>query len=664
MRCAVVTCVLVGLAACAPPPRPLAPLPSAAYAHYLRGRAAFFEGDYRLAIPELELARAAAPDQAGIVIALAQAQARDGRAEAARATIAAAVARFPGSPEAWLAAGELHAQQRRPAAAVAAFARARALDPALVPAYLGLAAAQTQAGDPAAAERTYRSLVAQVPDRPEGHWQLAQRALAAGADAAAEPHLIRVVELDRDHLEARRALAALDARTGRLPAAIAEAQAAFGRSGADLAVGEDLFWLYLEAGDRPAALAVLEPYGGGDRLDDRLRVAALWAAVGEVDQARAIVVGAARDGAGAAGARVAAEAALAAGRLAEAIATADGAAAGASRDDRVGLTAVAAWAELADGARRADAVAARLRQALAQAPTAPALVELEAERLRRTGAVAQGRAVLVAAVRRQPRSSALVLAWADFERRAGDLARARALLDKVLAATPAEPEVQARAAAVRVEAGVELARAGALLLAARRQAPGDPTILDGWGWFRRAIGDRAGAQRAIGRALLIAPLDPVILDHAATLALERGQRATAARLWTRALAVPTPPELAARVRAQLAPIGATPCYLDPTMTMTWLARFAVGSVFVTAACAKTPSKGDCEKLLSHLIDLEAKAGGADKQPKAELDKQKQAISDYAVGQKFIENCTQKTPRKVVACGLAAQDADAVAACDK
>ena len=103
------------------------------------------------------------------------------------------------------------------------------------------------------------------------------------------------------------------------------------------------------------------------------------------------------------------------------------------------------------------------------------------------------------------------------------------------------------------------------------------------------------------------------------------------------------------------------------MKQSWLVRLAVGTFLATAACEATPSKSDCEKLLAHLIDIEVTSGGGDKLPptmKGELDKQKAAIRDYAVGQKFISTCSEKTPKKVVSCGLAAKNADELAKCDQ
>lgn len=662
MRRALV-CAVVLTAGCPPAPsrpRPLPTLPVAAYEHYLRGRTAFFEGDYQLAVPELELAMAAAPAEAGIAVAHAQALARLGRRVDARAAIDGVVARFPRSPEAWLAAGDLRQRAGDAAAAVAAYRRAIALDDQLAPAYLGLAAAHTAAGHGADAERAFAALVAHRPDVAEGHWRIAQAALERGDDATAEPALRQVRALAPDELEPRRALAGLLARRGDLPAAIAEARAAFDRSGADLAVGEDLVWLLLEAGDRRGALDVLGLYDDGS-ADDRLRVAGMLIAIGAPARAAAVAASV-RGRDGEAGLTVA-RARLAVGELRGAIAAADAVAPG----DRAwpAAQAVAAWAELALGA--GDAAATRLAAARGRAPAAVELVEVEAERLRRADDAAAARALWRQAAQAQPRSAALALAWSSFERRAGDGARALALAEKVLAATPDDPLVQNLVGYLLVEDGADLERAGRLLLAARRKAPGDAGVLDSWGWLRRAIGDRVGAARALSRAALIAPLEPEVVRHAATAAIEAGDRARAAGLLATILPLPMAPELAAQVRDEIARTGVAPCYAAQAMKLAWLARLAVGTTLATAACQATPSKSDCDKLLAHLIDIEVSSGGGDKLPeamKAEVAKQKQAIKDYAVGQKFLETCTQKTPKKVVACGLAAKNADELAKCDQ
>lgn len=99
--------------------------------------------------------------------------------------------------------------------------------------------------------------------------------------------------------------------------------------------------------------------------------------------------------------------------------------------------------------------------------------------------------------------------------------------------------------------------------------------------------------------------------------------------------------------------------------MRTLAAFFLASAL--AGCSDAPSKSDCEKLLEHLIEIEIKAGGGDGELSAEmkddLEKQKKQVVEFATGQKFIETCTEKTPKKVVQCALAAPTPAEVAKCD-
>jgi len=99
-------------------------------------------------------------------------------------------------------------------------------------------------------------------------------------------------------------------------------------------------------------------------------------------------------------------------------------------------------------------------------------------------------------------------------------------------------------------------------------------------------------------------------------------------------------------------------------------RFAsllLGSLLALGACSDAPSKADCDKLLDHLIDLEMKAGGTGEvtdDMKKDLEKQRAQVHDFAAGQKFLDTCREKTPKKVVQCGLAAKTIDDVAKCDE
>jgi len=86
---------------------------------------------------------------------------------------------------------------------------------------------------------------------------------------------------------------------------------------------------------------------------------------------------------------------------------------------------------------------------------------------------------------------------------------------------------------------------------------------------------------------------------------------------------------------------------------------------LATGCKTGPSADQCKRLLDHLVDLEFKKAGAtaSDSAKAELAKQKQAVSDVRSGE-FIEACTKRTARTRIDCALAASDLEAVAKCDE
>ena len=643
-----IVALTVVMAACAPPPaRPMPPLTPDAYAHYLRGRAAYFEADYGTALAELDEAAMAAPDQAGVAVARAEAMYRLGRRVDAGVDIDRATQRWPRSAEVWLAAGDIHRGAGEVKRAARAYRRALELNPRLANAYLGLAAAETQARRPEAAERVYRELIAALPENVDGHEQLALILLARRDDRGAAAELRRVIELDGDRLDAHRALAGVHVRAGRLGEAIAATRVAFDRSGGDLAIGADLMWLFLEAGDRRAALDLLVLYDDTSPPAVEADVAELYLAIGELPRALEAARSAARRGRDTA--LVQARVLIALGRHDDAIATADTV----EPHRKVWPTAQALAIEALLAAGRVDEARARAAAALERSPDHLAVVAAAAELARRTGdapggramsaaGVAGGRAIFRRAAAAEPHDAELALAWAAFESRAGDHGRALALAEQVLAATPDAPGALNQVGYILVELRRDLPRARRLLVRARGLAPGDPSVLDSWGWLLRAEGDLAAADRALTRAVAIAPHEPEIRAHASTVARERGALARAARL-----SLPS-------------------CYARAHMKTPALLRIVLGSLLATAACKDAPSKSECEQLLAHLVALESAATG-DKPSaadKAASEKQQAAVRDYATGLKFIDTCTRGTPKSVVKCGLAAKTMDEVAKCDQ
>ena len=96
------------LVACShPKPAPVAPLPRAAYAHYLDGKLAVYAHDWATAAVALRAALDAAPDEPMIAVELARAQQKAGELPGATATLAAARAKWPTHPQVWLASGDV-----------------------------------------------------------------------------------------------------------------------------------------------------------------------------------------------------------------------------------------------------------------------------------------------------------------------------------------------------------------------------------------------------------------------------------------------------------------------------------------------------------------------------------------------------------------------------
>jgi len=96
-----------------------------------------------------------------------------------------------------------------------------------------------------------------------------------------------------------------------------------------------------------------------------------------------------------------------------------------------------------------------------------------------------------------------------------------------------------------------------------------------------------------------------------------------------------------------------------------LRAFLVTALLALAAgCGNAPSKGDCEKLVEHLVELEAAAGGAaaadPKGAKGELDQQKKKVRE-SVGLDF---CLKDLSKDQLECGLKARSLEELGTCEK
>src|SRR5262249_33997159 len=128
---------------------------------------------------------------------------------------------------------------------------------------------------------------------------------------AAETALRRAVQLDPSHVDARLALAELYRHQGRGDEAEKSLRAAFDRSGSDPSVGERLYRLLLESGDRDGAVQLLRGVDADWRpAATRLRLAYFLLQLHQADDALRIARAVATKDPGEQGAQVMAARAL------------------------------------------------------------------------------------------------------------------------------------------------------------------------------------------------------------------------------------------------------------------------------------------------------------------------------------------------------------------
>lgn len=514
---------LVACTPAKPPVRPLPPMSSSAYAYYLDGKLAAYRSDWDGAVESLREAAKAAPDQPMIAVELARALSKAKKEVAARETLAAARKKWPDHPQVWRVSGDLLAGSEK-SEAIRAYQRAIELSPDDEEAYLGLA--KLQAADDA--EQTLRELVDKIPASVEGHYRLAVRLYKKGQLPAAIASLRRVLERDPDHLDARLDLARALRRTGDLPHAIEQTRSAFDRSGQALDIAEELYYLLCEADDRTAAIDLLTLLDD-DRSDvDALAaVARLERGLGRIEQARAIAnrvaivepdagvllhaeLDVAADPTGTAkkllaisadsprfadARRLAATALMSANDAAGALAAITPARDANPKDLDVALVALNARADNGDVAG-ARAAAATLGSGLA-----PAFIR------------------------------------ARFLDHIGDSSGALAVLEPLIADNPDAATVLNLAGYILADTNKRLPDAEKWLSHARELSPGDPAILDSWGWLLVRQGKHRDAVRILDRAARFQPGEPEILVHLAAAWAADGAPRTAASILDRASAL-------------------------------------------------------------------------------------------------------------------------------
>ncbi len=542
---------MILIAACSRTPKPVsvAPLPADAYAHYLAGKLALYRDDPAAAAAELRLAAQAAPDQPMIAVELARALAKAKRADAARDVLVLARRQWPDHSQVWLASGEVLEQTAATRVeALAAYKRAVELEPTDEAPYLGLARTLDATGDRAAAERTLRRLIARVPSSIDGHYRLAQRLEQRGDRKGAIAELRAVLEYEPDHLDARLDLARTLRRTGKLTEAIEHTRSAFDRAGQPMDIAEELYWLLCEADDRQGAIDLLTLLDD-DRSDaDALSaVAQLQRGLGRIAEARQVAAHIRQLDPDAATIALA-ETDLAEGLVDRAIEKALGVPESSGRYLDARRVAVEALLQ-ARKYERALELLAPLRKAR---PDDRGILFTEALAHANAGNAAEARA-LAGKLAGKPITVAFLRARiAD---QLGDSAGAIAILEPPLRKDGDHVGALNLVGYLLADRNERLADAERYLAKARDLQPGDPAILDSWGWLLYRKGRVREAVRVLERAARFSPREPEILVHLATAWAADGSPRTAATVLDRADKLAPSPAVKARIdalRAKLA----------------------------------------------------------------------------------------------------------------
>jgi tetratricopeptide (TPR) repeat protein len=617
-----------------PAPVTVPPLPASAYARYLAGKYALYHDDAAGAVPELQAAAQAAPGEPMIAVALARALVAAKREREARDVLAAARRTWPAHPQVWLASGDLD-EQARPADAARAYRKAIELEPTDEHGYLGLARVQLVRGDAAGAEKTLRRLVGKLPDSVDGHYRLAQRLAANGKREEAVGELRAVLERDPDHLDARVDLARMLRRLGKLREAVEQTRSAFDRAGQPMDLAEELFWLLCEADDRQGAIDLLTLLDD-DRSDaDALATVAAWQrGLGRLADARAVAAHIKPLDADASTIALA-EVDAAEGHVQDALVAL--LAIGEASPRYLQARGVAVDIEMkADRALDALAIIAPLRAAH---PDDPAIAAAEALAQAALGDASDARSL---AAKLPPVARARVLDTL------GDRAAALAVLEPYLRDHADDVDGLNHAGFWLARRGERLDQAERYLARARDLRPGDPAILDSWGYLLLRQGKSRDAVRALDRAARFAPLEPELRLHLAAAWAADGAPRHAEEILGAAVAE------------------------DPGLCSSYdadMKRSGVFALLLVAACSKGPSEGQCKQLLDHLVDLEFKKAGAaasSDQMKAEIAKQKTAVTE-AKSKEFLDTCTKKMSKSRVQCALKANTLEgdgSVAKCDE
>jgi tetratricopeptide (TPR) repeat protein len=536
-----------------PPP---APLQAEAYAHYLRGKLAGFEGDWQRAVAELQKASRAAPDESNIAIALSDALYQGGRRKAAMKESQQAIRRWPKSFPVWVHGGDLQRGFGNHQQAAENYRQAIKHGARSEAVHLAYAAELRKLGDTKKEEAQYRKLLAAAAGSAEVHYQLALLLHRQGRDKAATKHATKTCVLSPYDLRAWALLSTSQSRQGKTKEAKEALRQPFDRSGGNTFVGDQLLTELLDLDNQKAARNLVAILDRDDLpIDTRIGMGHLQLRLGDFNAALSTASALDEEIAtSAAIAELRARALRALGRSDQAerqlLAIPIG-------QNGYALTRAMLAELLADDQKfeRAEQV---VEEALTAHPDNADLVLAQASVAEKSGNLERARGLLRAAIERHPKAQRPLYALAELETRHGQISKAVALITPLLEANPRDSSALNYVGYSLIEDASERSRARELLLRAIELSPDSSFILDSYGWLLFTMGELEQAAPYLERAARLTPTGPEIIWHLAELRWQQKAGPEALRLLARAESLALDRRLRSKIQRRRRILSAKP----------------------------------------------------------------------------------------------------------
>ncbi|MFI5217456.1 MAG: tetratricopeptide repeat protein [Candidatus Limnocylindria bacterium] len=261
--------------------------------NYALGRVHLALGEYKEARKYLELADAAAPNNADILTNLLTLDAYEKRLPESTTRIDAAIAANPGNAKLQQLGGVLAEMTGRPADAEVMYKKSIELDPSDLTGYERLARFYSATGRLEDTVKTYEKALEVHPEQANVHHLLGVLYDLAGKRALAQQRYEDAIRLDPKLSEAKNNLAFLFAETGQnLDRALDLAQEAKTQLPENASVADTLGWVMHKRGMHSAAISYLKESEAGTDPNDasigvvRYHLALAYEANGEPEAAR------------------------------------------------------------------------------------------------------------------------------------------------------------------------------------------------------------------------------------------------------------------------------------------------------------------------------------------------------------------------------------------